>query len=149
MSRNAVVAGASLAVLVLSGCAAAGGADTPDTSTPSSRVEINSTVSTATTSSADSGTDDGAEVPGVSGPDGPHRRAYLQTLETADQRLTADPDEAVDNGRNGCLDILRHKPGPTQIGNMQRRFSTQVPDLNPAAAQTVLAAARAYICPDA
>ncbi|MEU6512783.1 DUF732 domain-containing protein [Streptomyces sp. NPDC046978] len=149
MSRNAAVAGAALAVLLLSGCGAAGGADTSGAPTPSSHVEFNSIVSTATTSSADPGTDGGAEEPSVSRPDGPHRKAYLQSLETADKRLTADPDEAVDNGRNGCLDILRHKPGPTRIGNMQQRFSTRVPDMNPAAAQAVLAAARAYICPHA
>ncbi|MFE5140332.1 hypothetical protein ACFRDV_22090 [Streptomyces fagopyri] len=72
----------------------------------------------------------------------------MKTLELADPRMIKDPDEAVANGWEGCLDLMQHKPGAVQIANMQQRFADQVPDMNPAAAQAVLAAARAYICKD-
>ncbi|MFE7854073.1 hypothetical protein [Streptomyces sp. NPDC057403] len=147
MSQEAAATALVIVCLVLTGC---GNAGEPSTSDGHSLITSTDTLQTsqaaASPSAAESEKPEGMSVPA---PDAAHRNAYLKGLELADPRLISDPDQAVENGRNGCLDIKQQKPGRTQITNMQQRFSAQVTDMNPLAAQAVLAAARAYICPEA
>lgn len=131
-TRIAAAVVAATAVVALAACSSKGGDDKP--------------MATATTVSAPAATTTDAAVPALPpAPTGAERVAYLAAIKSVDPALVADPDKAVQAGRNQCQAINGGAADPNHLA--AERFGNDARPLTDTQGAAINAALRLTICP--
>lgn len=78
-------------------------------------------------------------------PTGAKRTAYLAAIKAVDPTLVADPDKAIDAGRNQCQQLNVGMTNPDHAA--AQRFGNDAHPLTDAQGKALNAALRATLCP--
>lgn len=78
-------------------------------------------------------------------PVGAQRTAYLAAIKAVDPSLVADPDKAIDAGRNQCMQL--HGGAKNEDHLAAERFGNDAHPLTDAQGKAINTALRATLCP--